>query len=93
MRDESRGIVKKFRRCLKKEYEEWRQAWILGERGCECECEEGCIFCELPGLLDMDRLEELENLKNELEKWKRLDPGDGVEKVRLVRSFVDFWGG
>lgn len=91
MRDESRGIVEKFKKCLKEEFEEWRDDWILGERGCECLCEEGCIWCELPGLLDMDRLGELEGLRNELEKWKRLDPGNGIEKARLVGRFVEFW--
>lgn len=59
MRDESKGIIQKFKKRLKEEFEEWRDAWILGERECECLCEEGCHYCELPGLLDMDRLEEL----------------------------------
>lgn len=93
MREESKGIIEKSRRCLKKEFEEWRDAWILGERGCECLCEEGCIYCELPGLLDMDRIGELDRLKRELRRWKSLKPRDGVEKARLVRGFVGFWDG
>lgn len=91
MRDESKGIVEIFKKCLKRDFEEWRDAWILGERECECLCEDGCFYCELPGLLDMDRLEDLERLREELGRWKKLRPVDGVEKARLVNSFVKFW--
>ncbi|TID22690.1 hypothetical protein E2P81_ATG01817 [Venturia nashicola] len=93
MRDESRGIVQRLKKCLEKEFEEWRNAWILGERGCECLCEEACIWCELPGLVDVNRLEELEGLKHELEACKTLNAGDGAEKARLVRRFIEFWNG
>lgn len=93
MRDESKDIIEKIKKGLKEEFEEWRDAWVLEERGCECFCEEGCRYCGMPGLLGTEQLEQLKKPKTELVRWKGLDPANSAERAMFVKRIIGFWEG